>query len=171
VTSVYGKIFESIYDGTLAENWQALVTFQQLIILCGADGVIDMTSTALSRRTGVPLEIIEAGIAALESPDPYSRTPDDEGRRIRRLDEHRPWGWYIVNHQKYRAIQSSETIRLQNRERKRRQRGQAAQDGHEPSPGVTMDGVESRSVTPGHAPSRMSRHTDTNTDTKTPSPP
>ena len=39
---MYGKIFHSIYDGTLAEDWRAPITFQQLIVLCDADGIVDI---------------------------------------------------------------------------------------------------------------------------------
>lgn len=92
-----------MYDGTLAENWQALITFQQMIILCDDSGVIDLTPSAISRRTGIPIEHIEAGIKTLESDDPYSRTPDENGRRIVRLDDHRPWGWRIVNYIRFQG--------------------------------------------------------------------
>ena len=146
---MYGKIFDTIYDGTLVEDWRALVTFIQMIVLCDADGIIDMTPSAISRRTSIPIEHIKAGIEILENEDPYSRSPDDGGRRIVLLDEHRPWGWYIVNHEKYKGLQDSDTVRTQNRERKRKQR-----ERHKAS----------RPVTDGHA---SSRHTDTNTDTDT----
>ena len=119
---MYGKIFEQIYDGTLVANWKALVTFQQMIVLCDADGTIDMTPQAISSRTGIPLEIIGEGISYLEQEDPYSRSPDENGKRITRLDEHRPWGWSIVNHGKYKSLQDADTIRHQNKIRKQRQR-------------------------------------------------
>jgi len=141
---MYGKIFDSMYDGTISANWQGLVTFQQLIVLCDADGVIDMTPPALSRRTGIPLEIIEKGIEYLEAPDPYSRTQGHDGARIVRLDEHRPWGWFIVNHSKYKSLQDKDHIRAENRKRKQKQRAREAQN-----------------VTNGHV---RSRHTDTNTN-------
>ena len=101
---MYGKLFESMYDGTLVEDWRALITFQQMIVLCDPDGIVDVTPAALSRRTGIPIEHIEKGIGILEGEDPYSRTPDSDGRRIVRLDDHRQWGWYIVNHKKYPSV-------------------------------------------------------------------
>jgi len=104
---MYGKIFESIYDGTLAEDWRALITFQQMIVLCDPDGTLDMTPRALSQRTGIPIEHIEAGIKILENPDPYTRTENEEGRRILRIDSHRPWGWVIVNHTKYKNLKTA----------------------------------------------------------------
>lgn len=110
---MYGKVFSSMYDGTLATRgpWQALVTFQQLIVLSDRDGVVDMTTEAIARRTSIPLEIIETGIAALLHPDPRSRTPAEDGRRIIPLEDHRDWGWQIVNHAKYQAMRSAEERR------------------------------------------------------------
>ena len=115
---MYGKLFTQMYDGTLGTEgpWEALVTFQQMIILADQDGVVDMTAEALSRRTTIPLDVIRKGIAALEKPDPHSRTPDEEGRRIVRLSETRDWGWRLVNHGKYRAIRSAEDRRQYHRD-------------------------------------------------------
>jgi len=114
---MYGKLFESMYDGTLVENWEALITFQQMIILCNSVGIIDITPRALSSRTGIPLEIIERGIEMLEKEDPYSRTNHMNGIRIERLDGHRPWGWSIVNHAKYKKLQLHEDKKKSDRER------------------------------------------------------
>lgn len=115
---MYGKIFTQMYDGTLATRgpWQALVTFQQLIVLANKHGEIDMTAEAIARRTTVPLEIIEEGIKRLLEPDPGSRTPDLEGRRIVPLAEHRSWGWRIVNYEHYNKIRSQEERREYHRQ-------------------------------------------------------
>lgn len=121
---MYGKIFESMFDGTLATKgpWEAVVTFQQFIILADRNGHVDMTPEAISRRTTIPLEIIKKGIAVLEQPDAHSRTPDEGGRRIVRLSDSRPWGWHIVNHAHYRAIRSQEERREYMRQFQRRKR-------------------------------------------------
>lgn len=119
---MYGKIFESIYDGTLAEDWRALITFQQFIVLCDADGIVDMTPQSISRRTGIPIEHIIAGIEILEKTDKYSRTPDEDGKRIELIDSHRPWGWHIVNHEKYKMQNDADKMRAQTRERVKRHR-------------------------------------------------
>lgn len=114
-----------MYDGTLGTKgpWQALVTFQQMIILADREGIVDMTAEALARRSTIPLEIIQTGLAALESPDSDSRSPDLEGRRIVRLSDTRSWGWVIVNYEKYRAIRSLDDRReyMRNYQRERRQ--------------------------------------------------
>lgn len=124
---MYGKLFATMYDGTLGTRgpWEALITFQQLIILADQDGVVDMTPEAISRRTTVPLEIVAKGLAALAQPDPDSRTPDEDGRRIVKLSDSRAWGWRIVNYAKYRAIRTAEERRAYMRkyQRERRARG------------------------------------------------
>lgn len=120
---MYGKIFEMMYDGTLADNWEAMITFQQMIVLCDKNGIVDMTSQAISRRTGIPLEHIKVGIKILESDDPLSRTPGSEGKRIERIDAHRDWGWSIVNHSMYTQMlsraekQDADKVRMRNKRR------------------------------------------------------
>lgn len=114
---MYGKVFESIYDGTLYGHWEAIVTMQQLIVLSDQNGIVDMTVPAICARTSIPREIIEKGIEVLQKPDPYTRTPGEEGRRIILLDEHRPWGWRLVNHGKYRALRNMEQKKEADRKR------------------------------------------------------
>jgi hypothetical protein len=115
---MYAKVFSQIYDGTLVTKgpWQALVTFQQMLVLADQDGAVDMTAIAISRRTTIPLEIIELGIAELMKPDPDSRTPDEGGRRIIPLREGRSWGWLVVNYKHYRALKREEDRRSYHRE-------------------------------------------------------
>tara|TARA_R110000868_G_scaffold120983_1_gene320996 strand:+ start:508 stop:1212 length:705 start_codon:yes stop_codon:yes gene_type:complete len=110
---MYGKLFAQMYDGTLATKgpWEALVTFQQLIVLADKHGHVDMTAEAVARRTTIPLPIIETGIATLLMPDTQSRSPDECGRRIVPISEGRDWGWRIVNYDHYRKIRSEEERR------------------------------------------------------------
>lgn len=115
---MYAKVFSQIFDGTLCTvgPWESLVTFQQLLILADQEGHVDMTATAISRRTTIPIEIIEKGIAALLLPDPESRTPTEEGRRIVPLSEGRAWGWRIVNYKHYRQLKREEDRRSYHRD-------------------------------------------------------
>ena len=125
---MYAKLFAQIYDGTLCTKgpWQALVTFQQMLVLADLDGNVDMTAGAIARRTTVPLEIIELGIACLLLPDPESRTPAEDGRRIVPLAENRTWGWRIVNYAHYRDMKKEEDRRAYHREYWRQHRSSTA---------------------------------------------
>ncbi len=135
---MYGKVFSQMYDGTLATKgpWQALVTFQQMIVLCDRTGIVDMTAEAISRRTTVPLDVIQIGIAALEAPDPASRTPGSDGRRIVRLRDHTDWGWQLVNFEYYRGLRSAEERREYHREYKKMTRAS----------GQSVDSVDSQQL-------------------------
>lgn len=125
---MYGKIFTSIYDGSLAcGNWKALITFQQLIILADQDGVIDMTEIAIHRRTTIPLDIISEGISELLKPDTHSRSQEDEGRRIVQLSDGREWGWVIVNYEYYKNLATAAERREQNKQAQQRLRDKRKQ--------------------------------------------
>jgi hypothetical protein len=123
---MYAKVFSQIYDGTLCTKgpWQALVTFQQLLVLADPDGNVDMTAGAIARRTTIPLEIIETGIAELVKPDPESRTPTEGGRRIVPLADGRSWGWRVVNYKHYRDLKREEDRRAYHREYWHKRKGQ-----------------------------------------------
>jgi len=112
---MYAKIFTSIYQGTLRGNTHGLVVFTNLLAHTDSDGWVDIHPRAIAEEVGLPIDAVKAALLMLESPDPESRSPDMEGRRIARIDEHRDWGWRIVNHAKYRAIRNEEDRREQNR--------------------------------------------------------
>lgn len=76
---------------------------------------MDKHFRAIAEETGLPRDKVEQAIVNLESPDPESRSPEMDGARIVRMDDHRAWGWQIVNYGKYRAIRSEEDRREQNR--------------------------------------------------------
>jgi hypothetical protein len=81
--------------------------FEDFLKLCDhKTGVLDMTRQALCRRLNIPMAVLTREIEKLESPDHASRDPEFDGRRIERLDEHRDWGWKILNWQKYEAIRN-----------------------------------------------------------------
>jgi len=162
---MYGKIFTSIYDGSLAcGNWKALVTFQQLIILADQDGVVDLTDIAIHRRTTIPLDIIKEGVSELSKPDPDSRSKTEDGRRIVKLDEDRGWGWVIVNYEFYKKLATASERREQNKLSQQRSRYKRQQ--------------ASASVSSGHQSSASKPHidvdvhldVDVDVDSKTPVP-
>lgn len=102
---MYAKIFAQIFDSSIADDYQVRHIFEDLLLLCNAEGVVDMTREAIARRTNVPLDLINRAIGVLEAPDPSSRTKGCDGRRLLPLDE-RGWGWKIVNYKMYREVKS-----------------------------------------------------------------
>ena len=123
---MFAKVFRQIFASSIVERPEVRFTFMDLLILADSGGVVDMTHEAIARWTNRPIEVIRETIAELERPDPKSRTPEDEGRRIVRLDEHRDWGWLIVNYEKFRMISSEEQRKEKTRLRVARYRKKQA---------------------------------------------
>ena len=132
---MYGKVFSSMFRGSLHGQWEAIVTFTAMIALAEREGEVDMTAEALAATTSIPLDIILKGIASLEASDPNSRTPDHDGRRILRVSETRAWGWVITNYAHYRDFRSAEERREYFKDQKRKQR--ATGDVHQCPPEST----------------------------------
>lgn len=136
---MYSHIFASMYQGTMMGRSDLLLVFPCLLAHCDAAGNVDLHPKALSSMTGLPEDRVRAALTELEQDDPESRTnhPQYGGKRIVRIDEHRPWGWFVVNYGKYRDLIRANSIREQARIRQERKREKDA--GNAP-------------VTPGHAP-------------------
>lgn len=112
---MYAKLFTSIYQGTLRGNAHGLLVFTNLLAHCDKHGEVDIHPRAIAEEVGLTVDQVRVAVRMLEQPDSESRSPDLEGRRIVRLDEHRDWGWRVVNFLKYRAIRDEDDRREQNR--------------------------------------------------------
>lgn len=98
----YTPVFDSVFQGTLCGKWPDTGVWLCLLALADRHGHIDMTLPYISAVTGVPVSTLSECIDRFMRPDPHSRTRDDDGRRLRLLDDSRSWGWIVVNHGKYR---------------------------------------------------------------------
>jgi hypothetical protein len=89
-----------------------------MLILADKNGYVGASVPGLAQATGFTVEQTEEALAFFKKPDPYSRTPDNEGKRIEDTDG----GWLILNFVKYRGPDKEEKRREQNRLAKQRQR-------------------------------------------------
>lgn len=112
---MYGKIFKSMFEGTMRGKPNVLLVWTNMLVNSDKDGYVDRTVRVISDETGLPINAVNEAIIELESPDSESRSQDLEGRRLERIDEHRNWGWRIVNYLKYASIKNEEERREQNR--------------------------------------------------------
>lgn len=119
---MFAKVFEQIFDSSIAEDYTVRHCFMDLLALADPDGVVDMTHDAIARRTNVPIEIVRRCVTELSKPDHASRSKKNDGRRIVPIDSHREWGWRVVNYQHYRKLRDEEGRRsyFRNYMRKRR---------------------------------------------------
>ena len=103
--------FAQIYDSSIAENYQVRHVFMDLLVLADRTGIVDMTVEAIARRTNVPVKVIRKALLTLLTPDPDSRSGEEDGRRLVPLDPEREWGWQIVNFDRYHSIKNEDAKR------------------------------------------------------------
>ena len=141
---MYGKLFASLYHGTLRGHAHEILVFSNMIAHADKDGYVDKHWRAIAEECGLSVEQVKAACEKLEAPDPESRSAEADGARIIRIDNHRAWGWKITNYAKYRAIRSEEDRRIQNREAKRREREKVSNVSHcQPMSAVVSHGQPS----------------------------
>ena len=119
----YTKLFNSIVTSTIwTEDDKTRIVWITMLAMSDQNGEVHASIPGLARVAGVTLEDCELAIGKLLSPDPYSRTPDNQGRRIAPIDG----GWELLNHRKYRMMASKEDEKRSNAIRQERFRSRHA---------------------------------------------
>lgn len=110
--STYTKLFSAIVASTLwREDNATRLVWITIIALADRSGRTEGSIPGLADLARVSLADCEHALEKLMAPDPYSRSKDEEGRRIKPIDG----GWQIVNHRKYRDRMSADQRREYNR--------------------------------------------------------
>ena len=110
MTQLYARVFVQILDSSISEDFFLRHVFEDFLKLASKQGIVDMTREAMSRRLNIPLGELSEALNKLEQADPKSRDPEFGGRRIERLDEHRDWGWRILNWNKYDSLRTKADV-------------------------------------------------------------
>ena len=137
--STYAKLFGSIVHSTVwGEPLATRVVWVTMLALSDRDGVVEAAVPGLARAANVSVPEVEAALASFLSPDPHSRTPDNEGRRIAKCEG----GWKLLNYEKYLFLKSKEEVREKDAQRQARKRrldkeSRTVTDRHAKSPRVT----------------------------------
>ena len=119
----FTKLFSSIVTSSIwSEDDKTRIMWITMLASADARGHVDGAIPGMAAIARMSLLDAEQAIARLSAPDPYSRTADQEGRRI--IAE--PGGWRVVNYAAYREKRDPEKRREQNRDAKRRQRQTSA---------------------------------------------
>ena len=124
---MYVKLFSSmmkssVWVGTTKETKLVWVT---LLMMADQDGVVESTIPGLAKEAEVSIEECEEVVTLLLAPDPYSKSPEYEGRRIEVVSG---VGWQLLNHKKYRETQTAR----QKKDAARKRRTRADKRGHVP---------------------------------------
>lgn len=104
----YAKLFSSITESSLwSEPKEARLLFVSMLARADATGFVEAALPGLARLANLSISEVESAIDILEKPDPYSKNPDNEGRRVMRV----PGGWMILNYEVYRNRRGDEERR------------------------------------------------------------
>ena len=115
----FSKLFSSILDSTIwSESLTTKIVWVTMLAMTDSAGCVFASMPGLGKRAGVSIDDAHAALKCFLSPDPYSRTKDHEGRRIKEIDG----GWQLLNYEKYTQAKSrehrNEYQRLQMRARR-----------------------------------------------------
>lgn len=87
-----------IHSSLWAEDSDTKICWITLLLLADATGFVRAAASAIAREAGIPAEVARRALDLFQSPDDESRTPDNQGKRIERVDG----GYRVLNYGKYR---------------------------------------------------------------------
>jgi hypothetical protein len=121
--TTYLQVFHSIMDSSIwFESSDKFKVWMTVLLMSDRHGYVGASLAAIARRANLGIDVTRDAITAFELPDPDSRSENDEGRRIRRVDR----GWEVINYKKLRetaaAERARESKRLSAERRRRRER-------------------------------------------------
>jgi len=120
--SGYTKLFSTIVNSTIwNEPHEVRLVWITMLATADKNGEVEASVPGLAHLARVTVPECEKALDVLLSPDPYSRTPEYEGRRIEKVTG----GWFLLNHGKYRAKMSADERREYNRIKKQEQRNRS----------------------------------------------
>jgi hypothetical protein len=101
----FTKLDESILmSSIMLEDSDTFKVWIALLAACKSDGIARVSIVGIASHTFLPIETVRRSFEKLSSPDIDSRSINDEGKRIRRIDG----GYEIINYQKYRELSYKE---------------------------------------------------------------
>ncbi len=87
-----------IHSSLWAEDSDTKICWITLLLLADQNGFVRAAASAIAREAGIPAEVARRALDLFQSPDDESRTPDNEGKRVEKVDG----GYQVLNYEKYR---------------------------------------------------------------------
>ena len=112
VKAMYGKCFESMYEGSMIGAGMHVFAVWNYIITKARGGAVEINPKLLAFTLGGTEDMVRSALGVLSSPDPDSRSKLEGGRRIMREGE---FQYRLVNWEYYQRIRSAEDKREYNR--------------------------------------------------------
>lgn len=146
------KLYGSILTSSVwAESKETRLVWITMLAMADKEGRVDAAIPGLAHAARVTVAECEEALRTFMQPDTYSRTKENDGRRIDEVDG----GWVVLNHEKYRDIRTDKQMADAERQRRHRERTETL----------------SESVTCHDCHSDVATDADAYTDTTTPTPP
>lgn len=103
-------LFNTIVDSSVwGESKDVKILWITMLAKKDSNGFVEGSLPGLARAAVLTPSECEKAMKVLESPDRYSTSPENDGRRVSKVDG----GWMVLNHAKYRD--EIERIRLERR--------------------------------------------------------
>lgn len=152
---MFGKAYASMYTGSmLGAGMHIFAVWGYILANCNRDGSVEINPRLAAVQLGGTDEMVDQALAYLCAPDPTSRSPDEEGRR---LVSEGPFLYRVVNYLQYRKIRDAderrEYLRIKQQESRARRAGGSV-DGQQPSTMSTH--VEGEAEAEGDTPKTLS---------------
>jgi len=116
---MYGKFFKSAFSGSLMASGPEVFAVWAYVIAHTVESRVELNPRLLAAVIGSTPDRMEKAIEVLCSPDPCSRSQENEGRRMVKEGAYQ---YFVVNHAKYKQIRSEEDRREYNKIKKREER-------------------------------------------------
>jgi hypothetical protein len=117
---MYGKSFASMYVGSMrGAGVHVFAVWNYCIANCDSKGEIEFNHDLVAFILGCDRAQVDKAVDFLTSPDPNSRSKDEEGRRMVRVGQ---FSYKLVNHEHYQAMRTNEERREYFRNWKRAKR-------------------------------------------------
>lgn len=137
---MYGKFFASTFSGSMFGAGPDVFAVWGYVIANAWDAAVELNPALLAATLGTTPERVEAAIGYLTSPDPHSRNPAEQGRR---LVHEGAFSYRVVSHEIYRTIRSEDDRRAYNREAQQKSRANKKRRAAAGSNGSSLTETES----------------------------
>lgn len=119
---IYGTILRSSIWNESSDTRCLWIT---MLADADAEGYVRGSVGGLARLANISRDAAVEGLRVLAAPDPDSRSPDHDGRRIEEVE---PGTWRILNYRRWRELRTPHQIAAAERQQRRRDRERDERD-------------------------------------------
>lgn len=119
VNGGFVKLYGSILTSSVWQEPMATrLVWITMLTLADKRGYVNASIPGLANLARVDIADCMKALDTLMMPDPFSRSKNDDGRRIEEVDG----GWRLINHEKYRELRTDKQIQDAQRQARHRMR-------------------------------------------------